>query len=217
VPEERQGIRGRPLSDLTNVDGTRLNTDETAKAASDYYGAIRHPTIEDIAKMVHNFWTAAQRKNPRLRQQDLRIWKMDLRGAYTLLSFRPGDAGLFVTLLTDDLVYLQPVGVFGWDGTPAAFQVVTRAISWELRHALKSHTLMYVDDVIGVCFVDDVVTDLAMTRDICTSLLGTGSVADDKTEYGRKLEVIGYTKLSPCTVRTLYVHRTLRLFSYISG
>jgi hypothetical protein len=184
---------GRPLSDLTNVDGTRLNTDETAKAASDYYGAIRHPTIEDIAKMVHDFWTAAKRKNPRLRQQDLRIWKMDLRGAYTLLSFRPGDAGLFATLLTDDLVYLQLVGVFGWDGTPAAFQVVTRAISWELRHALRSHTLMYVDDVIGVCFVDDVATDLAMTKDICTSLLGSGSVADDKTEYGRKLEVIGYT------------------------
>jgi hypothetical protein len=112
------------MSDLTNVDGTHLNTDETAKAASDYYGAIRHPTIEDIAKMVHDFWTAAKRKNHRLRQQDLRIWKMDLRGAYTLLSFRPGDAGL-----TDDLVYLQLVGVFGWDGTPAAFQVVTRAIS----------------------------------------------------------------------------------------
>jgi hypothetical protein len=83
--------------------------------------------------MVHDFWTAAKKKNPRVRQQDLRIRKMDLRGAYALLSFRPGDAGLFATLLTDDLVYLQLVGVFGWDGTPAAFQAVTRAISWELR------------------------------------------------------------------------------------
>lgn len=27
---------GRPLSDLSNVDGTRINTDETAKAATDY-------------------------------------------------------------------------------------------------------------------------------------------------------------------------------------
>jgi hypothetical protein len=39
---------GRPLGDLSKDDGTRINTDETAKAASDYYGTIRHPTIEDM-------------------------------------------------------------------------------------------------------------------------------------------------------------------------
>jgi hypothetical protein len=55
---------------------------------------------------------------------------MDLKGAYTLLSFRPEDVGLFRMLLTGDLVYLQIAGIFGWTGTPAAFQVVTRAISW---------------------------------------------------------------------------------------
>lgn len=183
---------GRPLSDLSNVDGTRINTDETAKAATDYYGNILHPTIKDMS-LVHEFWEDAQMRDPRLRQLDLRLWKMDLQGAYTLLSFRPGDAGLFATLLMNDLVYLQLVGIFGWSGTPAAFQVVTRAISWELGHTLKSRTLMYVDDVIGICFADDLDADLAQTRNICTSLLGSGSVADDKTESGRKLEVIGYT------------------------
>ena len=111
----------------------------------------------------------------------------------TLLSFRPDDAGLFGMLLTGDLVYLQIAGTFGWAGTPAAFQVVTRAISWELRHALKSSTLMYVDDIIGVCFVSDVDQDLALTRGICTSLLGSGAVADDKTETGIRLDIIGYT------------------------
>ena len=184
---------GRPLGDLSNVDGTRINTDDTAKAASEYYGAIRHPTIEDIAKMVHDFWTEACRKDPRLRQQDLRLWKMDLKGAYTLLSFRPSDAGMFAMLLTDDLVYFQLAGIFGWGSTPAAFQVVTRAITWELRYALRSRTLMYVDDIVGVCFVGDLDADLSRTRAICTSLLGSGAVADDKTESGRKLEVIGYT------------------------
>ena len=57
---------------------------------------------------------------------------MDLKRAYTLLSFKPEDAGLFGVLLTGDIVYLQIAGIFGWAGTPAAFQVVTRAISWEL-------------------------------------------------------------------------------------
>jgi hypothetical protein len=184
---------GRPLGDLSNVDGTRINTDETATAASDYYGTIRHPTIEDIAKMIHDFWMEACRRDPQLRQQDLRLWKMDLKGAYTLLSFRPSDAGLFAMLLTDDLVYFQLAGIFGWGSTPAAFQVVTRAISWDLRHSLRSRTLMYVDDIVGVCFAEDVDADLAKTRNICTSLLGSGAVADDKTESGRKLEVIGYT------------------------
>lgn len=184
---------GRPLGDLSNVDGTPLNTDDTAKAATEYYGEIRHPTIEDIARMVHEFWIEAKEKNPQVQQQDLRLWKMDLKGAYTLLSFRPGDAGLFAMLLTDDIVYFQLAGIFGWAGTPAAFQVVTRAISWELRHALQSRTLMYVDDIIGVGFVDEVGADIKKTREICTRLLGSGAVADEKTESGRRLDVIGYT------------------------
>jgi hypothetical protein len=36
---------------------------------------------------------------------------MDLRGAYTLLSFRLEDVGLLAMLLSDDLVYLQ-IGAF---------------------------------------------------------------------------------------------------------
>lgn len=184
---------GRPLGDMSNVDGTPLNTRETADAATAYYGQILHPTIEDIAQMVHDFWTAAKEADPDLRWEDLRIWKMDLKGAYTLLCFRPRDVGLFAMLLSGDLVYIQIAGIFGWSGTPAAFQVVTRAVSWELRHGLKSSTLMYVDDIIGVCFEKDLRSDLVEARRICTDLLGSSAVADDKTEFGTRLDIIGYT------------------------
>ena len=43
---------GRPLGDLSFVDGTPINTEETAQAATAYYGEILHPTIQDIGRMV---------------------------------------------------------------------------------------------------------------------------------------------------------------------
>jgi hypothetical protein len=90
---------GRPIGDLSNVDGVKINTDDTA-----YYGAIRH--ADDIAVMRYDFWVEVRKRDPSVRWEDMRLWKMDLRGAYTLLSFRPEDLGLFAMLVSDDLVYL---------------------------------------------------------------------------------------------------------------
>jgi hypothetical protein len=92
-------------------------------------------------------------------------------------------------MLTDNVVYLQLAGIFRWARTPAA---LTRAIQWELLHALTSSTIMYVDDIVGVCMASDVTEDLRRTREICVNLLGPTSVADDKTECSRRMEVIGY-------------------------
>ena len=64
--------------------------------------------------MVHDFWIEACKKDPRLRQQDLRLLEMDLKGAYTLLSFRPSDAGLFAMLLTmGEYARVRPSGYQG--------------------------------------------------------------------------------------------------------
>jgi hypothetical protein len=46
---------GRPLGDLTYVDGTPLNTLEMADAAALHYGAILHPAVENISEMVAPF------------------------------------------------------------------------------------------------------------------------------------------------------------------
>ena len=183
---------GRPIGDLSFVQGTPLNSPEATAMAAGYYGEIKHPTIDSIVEMILRFWNSSRDLDPAVRWEDLRIWKMDLRGAYTLLSFRPEDAGLFGMEVTGDLVYLQFVGIFGWACTPAAFQVVTRALKHELNHILKSCVEMYVDDAVGVCLGRDLESDKALARGVCTSLLGPHAVADDKTESGTRLDVIGY-------------------------
>ena len=184
---------GRPIGDLTYVTGIPLNSEETTAAAAEIYGAIKHPTIAEIVRMMMFFWEEAVEMDPTAQWSKLRLWKMDLKGAYTLLSFRPEDAGLFGMELTGDLVYLQIAGIFGWACTPAAFQTVTRAIKWELSHTLKSAVEMYVDDIIGICFEEDMAEDLVLARKVCTGLLGPSAVADEKTEWGRRLDIIGFT------------------------
>ena len=169
-----------------------LNSDATTAASELYYGVIIHPTIEVIIKMILRFWEQCDRPKTLFHWKRLRLWKMDLRGAYTLLSFRPEDAGLFGMELTGDLIYLQICGIFGWSSTPAAFQVVTRALKWEFKSRIKSFTEMYVDDVIGVCFEEDVASDIKEATRICSSLLGPKAVALDKTEIDTRLEIIGY-------------------------
>ena len=52
--------------------------------------------------------------------------------AFTLLD----EVGLFAMRLSDNLVYLQSVGICGWAGKPAALQVVTRAVQWNLANTL---------------------------------------------------------------------------------
>ena len=52
---------------------------------------------------------------------------------------------------------------------------------------------MYVDDVIGVGMSHHISSDIQRARHICTDLLGPNAMADEKTEQGRRLDIIGYT------------------------
>ena len=52
--------------------------------------------------------------------------------------------------MTEELVMFFLCGIFGWSGTPAAFQVVTRASVFELSVRIVGRLLMYVDDILGV-------------------------------------------------------------------
>jgi hypothetical protein len=117
---------------------------------------------------------------------------MDLKGAYTLLYFKTEDVRLLSSEMTDDQIIVFICGIFGWTGTPFAFQVITRAILWELALVLLGLALMFVDDIIGVCLVKDLHQELEKAKKVCTDLLGSLAVEDKKTAYARRLTVIGY-------------------------
>lgn len=51
---------------------------------------------------------------------------------------------------------------------------------------------MYVDDIVGVCLAQDLDKEVQRTKDVCTSLLGPNAIAEDKTETGTRLDVLGY-------------------------
>jgi hypothetical protein len=108
---------------------------------------------------------------------------------------------LMASELPGELIVFFLCGTFGWGATPFAFQVITRALVWELTHGTNSsgarhiwgQILMYVDDIIGISFKCNVAHDMAATKTLCEALLGPGAVADDKSDHGVTLEVIGYT------------------------
>ena len=129
----------------------------------------------------------------------IRIWEMDIAGAYTQLTYRAEDVHLMACALPGDLVAFFTCGTFGWGAMPFAFNVITKAIVWELnegtKYRLAGQCLMYVDDLAGVCFDADMAADQSKAKTLVEGLLGEGAIADDKTEPDEDgcLDFIGYS------------------------
>lgn len=185
---------GRTITDAS--DGTLPNSmlnDPSVKAIIDLiYGIITHPTIESIILMYLTFMD----EHPGTSWDEIDIWKCDIRAAFTLLFWRPEAVKLFAMELVGGVAIIFLAGTFGWTGTPAAFQVVTRALIFELARCLLGKALMYVDDVMGISLRKDLDTDINATRSLITNLLGPTSFAEDKVETTspsvRRLDNIGY-------------------------
>lgn len=175
--------------------GQALNSKWLRIAAREEWGTVYHPTIAVIATMIHkailaNGGTA----------DGLLLWKMDLNGAFQLISFRAEDVHLMATRIASDYMVYVMCGTFGWGGTPMAFQVVTRTILWELRNnpelarqGFKGLVEMYVDDLMGICKRTEWEAVERVVRKYCEGLLGDDAVALAKTQAGRRIDGIGYS------------------------
>jgi hypothetical protein len=154
-------VQGRNLGDCSDrgskPGNSPLNSEYTKDESDTLWGKIVHPTLTDIIQMILQFFRMAREKDPSVQWEDIIIRKMDLKGAYTLSFFKTEDVRLLCSEMTDEQIIVFICGIFGWTGTPAAFQVVTRAILWDLSLILLGLALMFVDDIIGVCLLMDTV------------------------------------------------------------
>lgn len=187
--------KGRPILDCS-AGVYPLNSEETKQACDSLWGVIRHPSIQTFIQMILDFVDSQG-----VSLNDVILWKVDLKGAYTLLSFKDEDVPLVGALMSEENVIFFLCGVFGWTGTPASFQVLTRVIKQEVNLLIQGEMDMYVDDMMGVSLLGDVDDDINKATTFCRSLFDSDCIADSKTEKGRSIDVIGYTiNLDNCHV-----------------
>ena len=67
---------GRPIGDMSFGEGEHLNGEEAKVAASERYGAIKHPTIDEIVLAILEYWDEAKKEFPDLEWEELVLWKM---------------------------------------------------------------------------------------------------------------------------------------------
>lgn len=185
--------KGRPIMDCSGGEGP-INSEYTKEQSDLKWGVIEHPSIYDIVEMILEYASVPYQSRFGVTSvpDTLVLWKMDLAGAYTLLSFRDEDVPYVAARMDEKFVIFFLCGVFGWCGTPAAFQVVTRALVYEINQYIKGSVMMYVDDIIGISYSQHVESDMSMAKLICNSLFNNEVIEDSKTVVARSVDVIGY-------------------------
>ena len=186
-------VQGRPTLDASDggAEHQPLNSPEVKKWSDDTWGEMHNPTIADMADMICSF---AEESN--CPWDEIALFVMDLAAAYNLIIYDPDYAGLMASETSDGFVVIYLVGTFGWTGTPAAFEVVTRAIRWELGRArFPGRAKMYVDDALGVTSLRLLPQAQEFAKHVMEDLLGPGAVAVEKTKSTAQqtsLTCIGY-------------------------
>jgi len=178
--------QGRLIGDTSATEsGTPLNSYEVKEMFDKNFGNIHHPTIVDIARMV---FTEAER----IGWENAILWKVDLKGAFTLLYVLPEDVPLLSFELTNNLTVMHHTGMFGYTGMPGCFDVISRVLCRNIQELIHGKCEIYVDDIISVSHRLTMEEDLNTTTDYCEGLLGPVAVEKEKTVVGRSVDVIGW-------------------------
>ena len=173
---------GRSIGDMSFCDGTPLNCDESKVIAESWWGEDRTP--DD--RRCGSDGTRVLRIGASTGTID------EMGGPAALENRRPECAKYFGMEISKERIYIHLYGIFGWTCTPAAFQVVSRGIQWELKHRLKGRYKMYVDDIVGACMADIISDEIQCAKSVCTDPLRPNAIAEEKTESGTRLDILDY-------------------------
>jgi hypothetical protein len=176
---------GRPIGDLSSPQGKAVNAPAAVELVREAWGPIVLPTIQDIAAMILD---AADE----FGWEYIELWKMDLKGAFTLLNFRASDVKWLAFELTEGMTAVHIVGMFGWCGCPFGFAVFSRVLIDLVNRCTGRRGLMYVDDVCMAGPIASGETDRRLASQTIEGVMGPGSVAPAKTENGRELNMLGW-------------------------
>jgi hypothetical protein len=178
-------LSGQHDENFTPLNGSANDKDKLRQTIEHQWGAIKHPTVEMLVKMV---LTSADLHG----WDNIILWKKDLKGAFNLLNYNPDYCQLFAFPLTDDIVVIHLAGLFGWIGMPHAFQVLTRTLQALCRHIISGLCYWYVDDLMAVSLRTLYINDSTLVNSNVQHLLGVGSIAAAKSQHGRILEFVGW-------------------------
>ncbi len=203
---------GRALIDPTWAQPpfAALNSVEVRDACEARYGAIHNPTIDEVVHMV-------LRARDMFPNQDIILWLMDVKGAYTQLVFCVEHIKWMAAALFCGSIIFFIAGIFGWAGQPFAFDTVTRAIRWELQRRVKGTTNIYVDDGMGATTQEHLNHDLSVAAALFTGLMGPVACAPDKTKAATRLDIIGYNLDTVTALVTIAEKNVLKaLYGFMS-
>ena len=94
----------RPILDSTDKGSLYLvlNTIFCKMTADEHWGSINHPTLDHI---VLSYLKLCE-KHPNVRWPHLQAWKMDLKDAFTLMSYKSTDAQKFAIELVNGIAII---------------------------------------------------------------------------------------------------------------
>jgi len=169
--------KGRNIGDLSNDErGGALNSPEAKLLGQEAWGDIKHPTVDMLVGMV-----IRQYKRSANGWADVVLWKMDLKGAFTLMFIHPESVPLLAMQLTGGVSMVYHTGLFGSTLMPGAFDVISRVLRRRINSVIKGEIEIFVDDIMGACLTGELSSDLKDCTDVCTGLLGPNAVAVEKT------------------------------------
>ena len=198
--------KGRPIGDASSSEtGCPLNGTEVKLKVDSMWGSIKHPTVESLVRMV-------SRVADRVGWDKVVLWKIDLKGAFSLLFVNPADVRLLCFELTDGLTMMYHTGMFGHTEMPCGFDIVTRVLRRTINRSINSDSECegYVDDIMGASSIDNVLSDMNIAEGVCNSLLGPGAVEQTKSSWGRRQDWIGWQLCTESRTVSIARHNFLK-------